>query len=537
MSEAQKPADNPLLRKVIGGRFRIDAVIGNGAMGTVYRAKHLALDKFIALKVMHAHLRSDDNFVARFHREAKAASRLDHVNIMRVIDYGEDEGPDEVTKGRLFIAMELLDGTDLFQVIQDDFPLPKPRVVSIFRQLLAAVAAAHDAGIIHRDLKPENVMIRRIRDDDGEELDVVKVCDFGIAKMSERTESSYDDGRKLSVHGLLVGTPEYMSPEQARGETLDARSDVYSVGIMLYQMITSKLPFEGSQALDVALKQLADIAVPPHERYPGVDPLLEAVCLKALEKPPENRYQSAREMRNAFRGALEGRMLSSADLTGAFPSMTPPPAMSSSEGAIGSFDSSQPRVAGLDTPLGTERDARRYSDGPLTSDRRKATPLMVPMLGALALASAGYIAHQQGLIFPAATPTPVHGTEAVAPEPAVTSVSVIPPNRNHASASESAHAPTKNASPGAATQQPHAARDAGTRTLPLQPLPLSNGQHPRVTPPARPHATAIVTASPYDPAPPEPSAKPAPTASAEPQPLHLPPEPRGIDPSTGPDEH
>jgi eukaryotic-like serine/threonine-protein kinase len=529
MSEAQKPAENPLLRKVIGGRFRIDAVIGNGAMGTVYRAKHLALDKFIALKVMHAHLRSDDNFVARFHREAKAASRLDHVNIMRVIDYGEDEGEDVVTKGRLFIAMELLDGTDLFQVIQDDFPLPKPRMVSIFRQLLAAVAAAHDAGIIHRDLKPENVMIRRIRDDDGEELDVVKVCDFGIAKMSERTESSYDDGRKLSVHGLLVGTPEYMSPEQARGETLDARSDVYSVGIMLYQMITSKLPFEGSQALDVALKQLADIAVPPHERYPDVDPVLEAVCMKALEKPPENRYQSAREMRNAFRGALEGRMLSSADLTGAFASMTPPPATSSRDGAS-AFDASQPRVAGLDTPLGTERDARHYTDGPLALQRRKATPLMVPMLGlgALALASAGYVAHEQGLIFQAAPPVTT-GSTAVAPEPAVTGVSVVPPKGSSASTTETAaHASTRHTSSAAATPQPQAGRDAGARALPVQPPLPGNGQHPRVIP--RPHATAIVTASPYDPAP-EPSAKPATTVPTEPQPLHIPPEPRGIDPS------
>jgi eukaryotic-like serine/threonine-protein kinase len=374
----------------MGTRFRIDAVIGTGAMGTVFRAKHLTLERFVALKVLHAHLRSDDAFVTRFHREARAASRLDHGNIMRVIDYGEDEGPDALTQGRLFIAMELLEGPDLFQVIQDDFPLKRDRIISIVRQLLSAVAAAHEAGIIHRDLKPENVMMRKMRDDDDEEADVVKVCDFGIAKMTERTETSYDDGRKLSVHGLLVGTPEYMSPEQARGDTLDARSDVYAIGIMLYQILTGKLPFEGSQPLDVALKQLSEPPTAPHKRYEHVDPVLETICLKAIAKAPEERYQTAREMRSALRAALEGR--SGADLSGAYASM-PPPAASSEPPLMRRHTTSDGvRISGIDTPLATENAARRPSDAPLVASSRKATPLMIPMLGIAAAVGVGYLA-------------------------------------------------------------------------------------------------------------------------------------------------
>jgi serine/threonine-protein kinase len=321
---------------VLGGKYRVEEFIGSGAMGSVYRARQISLEKQIALKVLHPHLRSDNGFVTRFHREAKAASRLDHPNAVRVIDFGEDSSADPVASGRLYIAMELLEGRDLFEVIQEDFPLPRARTIEIMRQTLAAVAAAHDVGIIHRDLKPENIMVARRVNDDGEAVDHVKVCDFGIAKMSERDADSEEESRKLSVMGLLVGTPEYMSPEQARGETLDVRSDVYALGVVLYQMLVGRVPFEGTQPLDVALRHISDEPVAPRVRQPDADALLEAIALRAMAKDRGLRYQNAREMRAVLRAALEGRAVASAaDGTGVFnslpPMYTPPPP--GSEGA------------------------------------------------------------------------------------------------------------------------------------------------------------------------------------------------------------
>ena len=359
-------APDPLVGRMIGGKYRVEAQIGTGAMGSVYRALQISLEKRIALKILHSHLRSDGNFVERFHREAKAASRLDHPNIVRVIDFGEDTSDDPVMNGRLFIAMELLEGRDLFQVIQDDFPLPRERTIEIMRQTLAAVASAHDVGIIHRDLKPENVMISVRTNDDGESIDFIKVCDFGIAKMTER-DASDEESRKLSVHGLLVGTPEYMSPEQARGEKLDPRSDVYALGVVLYQMLVGRVPFEGTQPLDVALRHLADDPQPPRERVPDADATLEIVCLTAMSKARDKRYQSAREMRAVLRAALEGRPLSSASVneTGVFPSIPPmytppPPAMS------------DPRPSG---GMPAAPDSLRISPEPLGRATSKATPL------------------------------------------------------------------------------------------------------------------------------------------------------------------
>ncbi len=360
-------APDPLIGRMIGGKYRVEAQIGTGAMGSVYRALQISLEKRIAVKILHSHLRSDGNFVERFHREAKAASRLDHPNIVRVIDFGEDASDDPVMNGRLFIAMELLEGRDLFQVIQDDFPLPRERTIEIMRQTLAAVASAHDQGIIHRDLKPENVMISVRTNDDGEAIDFIKVCDFGIAKMTER-DASDEESRKLSVHGLLVGTPEYMSPEQARGEKLDPRSDVYALGVVLYQMLVGRVPFEGTQPLDVALRHLADDPQPPRERVPDADPTLEIVCLTAMSKARDKRYQSAREMRAVLRAALEGRPLSSASVneTGVFPSIppmyTPPPPVMSSE----------PRPSG---GMPAASDSMRISPEPLGRATSKATPL------------------------------------------------------------------------------------------------------------------------------------------------------------------
>ncbi len=259
-------------------------------MGTVYAATQLSLGKLVAIKVLREHLRRDAQVVRRFHREARAASSLEHPNSVRVVDFGE------TPEGDLYIAMELLEGRELARVIDEEWPFPLPRLVHVMSQVLGVLGAAHRRGIVHRDLKPENVMLLRTDDDS----DYVKVCDFGIAKLldGERTASA------LTELGVVCGTPEYMSPEQARGEPLDGRSDIYAAGVMLYKLATRRLPFTAETAIGVVTKQITEEPTPPSE-LGAVDARLEAIVLRALEKRREARFQSAEELKRALGDLLE----------------------------------------------------------------------------------------------------------------------------------------------------------------------------------------------------------------------------------------
>jgi serine/threonine-protein kinase len=291
---------DPNIGRHIAGKYEVQSVIGRGAMGIVYQARQMALDKIVALKVLSHHLRDDEEFVSRFHTEARAASRLDHPNSTRVLDFGAE--PD----GLLYIAMELLDGRTLAQVIAEEWPIPTERIASIMSQTLSAVGAAHKLGILHRDLKSDNIMILDGRDEDDRRIDVVKVCDFGIAKL-EGTADIQQSGKydaAASPHratraGNIVGTPEYMSPEQASGNSaaVDARSDLYSLGCVLYEMLTRKTPFEGKYLAMILSQQVSDEPKPPSAIREGIDPRLEAICLRALRKKKEDRWRSAKEMR------------------------------------------------------------------------------------------------------------------------------------------------------------------------------------------------------------------------------------------------
>jgi tRNA A-37 threonylcarbamoyl transferase component Bud32 len=300
-AEAER-GDPTLIGRTVSGKYKIEKFLGGGAMGAVYKARFAALEKNVAVKVMHRSIAVDPNFVGRFHREAKAASRLDHPNSMRVIDFGEE--PD----GLLYIAMEYVEGRDLYRVIHEDWPISNADVGDILMQALAAIAVAHEMGVIHRDLKPENLMMLRAKNDDERDAYVVKVCDFGIAKITEKDDEPKEGGsgaQKLTTQGLVVGTPEYMSPEQARGEKLDARSDIYSIGVILYQLLTGRTPFTGDTPLAVVLKHITEAPAAPSVHYAGVHKGLEAVALKALAKDRNERYESARAMRNAIREALD----------------------------------------------------------------------------------------------------------------------------------------------------------------------------------------------------------------------------------------
>ncbi len=280
-----------MIGRTIADKYEIIELIGEGAMGRVYEARQLALEKDIAIKVLHKHLANDPKVKKRFHREARAASRLSHPNSLHIIDFGEAKD------GTLFIAMELLDGDDLLAVIEEDAPLTPRRIYEIMKQVLSALDSAHHAGIIHRDLKPENVVV--LESPSGEEH--IKVCDFGIAKIQEA-----EGGSAITVTGFVCGTPEYMAPEQARGEELDKRADIYAAGCMLYQMLTASLPFMAESALGIITKHLTERPIPPSVRKPEwhIPMVLERVCLKAMTKDREQRYGDAATMSTELRDAV-----------------------------------------------------------------------------------------------------------------------------------------------------------------------------------------------------------------------------------------
>ncbi len=280
-------APDEYVGKTVANKYRVEVMLGEGGMGKVYKAVQVNLDKPVVLKVLRQALLGDERTVARFQREAKAASRLNHPNSISVLDFGQADD------GAMYIAMEYVQGKDLHAVLSREWPLPEARVVRIITQVLSALADAHSAGVVHRDLKPENIMVEQRRN----EADFVKVLDFGIAKIVDGTD---DEGPALTRAGFVCGTPEYMSPEQARGAKLDHRSDLYAVGVILYQLTSGLLPFDSESAVGFATKHLTEIPVPPTQRRPEakISPSMERLIMKALAKNPDDRPQTAEEFRS-----------------------------------------------------------------------------------------------------------------------------------------------------------------------------------------------------------------------------------------------
>ena len=273
-----------LVGQTVAGRFRIEELIGQGGMGKVYRARHLALDKLVCLKMLKPSLLRDPTVVGRFEREAMAASRLNHPNSIQVLDFGRSE-----TDGALYIVMEHVQGKDLRAVLRDEWPVPEERLCQIMAQVLAALGEAHAHNVIHRDLKPENVMLEQRRN----QPDFVKVLDFGIAKILD------SDLPPLTRSDVVCGTPQYMAPEQATGARLDGRCDLYAVGIMLYQLATGQLPFDGGSAMDVLTRQVNEPPLPPRKKQPNapISAAMEALILRVLSRDPALRPQTAEEFR------------------------------------------------------------------------------------------------------------------------------------------------------------------------------------------------------------------------------------------------
>jgi serine/threonine-protein kinase len=313
-----------LVGQVVAERYHVVKKLGEGGMGQVYLAEHVKMGRRSAIKVMNPSLTHDPDAVARFNREAANASRITHPNVCAVYDFGET--PD----GLIYLAMEFIEGEPLTDLIERVGALPVGRAVKIFQQTADALQAAHDLGIVHRDLKPDNTMLAKGRGGS----DIVKVVDFGIAKAVGGDEA----GQKVTKTGLVVGTPEFMSPEQLSGDKLDGRSDLYSLALVLYRMLTGRLPFEATSVQETMIKRLTDeptkLAVArPDLAFP---PQLQPVLDRALARTPGERYQSVAEFAAdvgrvagpgpAATADTEGKtqMIGAADKTRIVPAAVPP---------------------------------------------------------------------------------------------------------------------------------------------------------------------------------------------------------------------
>jgi serine/threonine-protein kinase len=269
---------------LISERYRVERLLGSGGMGSVYLGQHIGLGKKIAIKLLHANHCQNEQIVSRFQREARMLAQLQHENIVDVLDIGVLEA------GEPYLVMEYLSGESLGDLLGRAAPLGLELSCSIVVPILCALSASHECGIVHRDLKPANIFLAQGRTGGP----IVKVIDFGVSKLLGATE---DEADNLTSTGLIVGTPAYMSPEQARGEKdLDHRSDIYAIGLILYEMLTGKRPFEESNVVKILLRRLTEPPLPPSVAYAGFPKVVEPILEKALKKEADERYQSAQEM-------------------------------------------------------------------------------------------------------------------------------------------------------------------------------------------------------------------------------------------------
>ncbi len=289
---ADGEAQDPLIGTLVGSRFLVHEVLGEGGMGRVYRAEQTAIKRVVALKVLHPHLTQDKSLHARFQNEAAAASRLTHPNTITIYDFGQ------IDSGSLYLAMEFIKGISLDDELITNGAMHWQRVQRIGIQICGSLQDAHDNAIVHRDMKPENVMLC----ERSGQQDVVKVLDFGIAKILE--DENQDQRKALTKTGMVFGTPQYMSPEQIRGDKVDHRSDIYSVGVILYQMLTGELPFKSDTPMGVLTKHLMDEPPALETINPGsgIPAELEAVVMKTLAKEAVDRPSSMRELSQALVG-------------------------------------------------------------------------------------------------------------------------------------------------------------------------------------------------------------------------------------------
>jgi eukaryotic-like serine/threonine-protein kinase len=310
--------------RLLGGRYELDGIVGRGGMAEVFRARDIRLDRIVAVKTLRDDLARDQTFQARFRREAQSAASLNHPSIVAVYDTGEDmAGPTLVP----YIIMEYVDGRTLRDLLRDDRRLLPERALEITDGVLRALDYSHRNGIVHRDIKPGNVMLTRAGD--------VKVMDFGIARAVSDAQAT------MTQTAQVIGTAQYLSPEQARGERVDARSDLYSTGCLLYELLTGRPPFTGDSPVAIAYQHVRENPVPPSRVDPEIPPWADSIVLKAMAKDPGDRYQSAGEMRNDIQRALQGMPVAAPTRMDAYQGtrrMGPSTQMAGRTGAIPPYD-------------------------------------------------------------------------------------------------------------------------------------------------------------------------------------------------------
>jgi serine/threonine-protein kinase len=268
----------PQVGQLFAARYEIQSVLGQGGMGIVYKAHDRDLDDVVAIKTLRGDaLSADPTLLDRFKQEIRLARRITHPNILRTHDLGE-------ANGLRYLSMEFVKGITLKALVEQDQLIPTPVALRISKQICAGLAAAHEVGVIHRDIKPQNIII--------EPTGGLKVMDFGIARLTQE--------RGMTSTGTVVGTPDYMSPEQARGLTLDFRSDIYSTGVVIYELFTGTLPFEGDTPLAVVLKHVQENPPSPQAKNPKIDPKIAAIILKCMQKDPAGRFQSVNQLYEAL---------------------------------------------------------------------------------------------------------------------------------------------------------------------------------------------------------------------------------------------
>jgi len=428
---AMTTPNDAMIGTLAAGRYRVLKLLGEGGMGQVYLAEHVAIEKRVALKVLRAEYATRGEIVTRFQQEAISASRIKHPNVLDVFDFGQLED------GCFFLAMEFLEGNDLADELTRRRVLDAAIGIRIAMQICRALAAAHANGVVHRDMKPENVFLQRTAD--GEEI--VKIVDFGIAQLRSKDTEVAPTKRRLTRTGMIFGTPEYMAPEQAGGKHADLRSDIYSVGIIMYEMFTGAVPFTGETFLGVLAKHLSDPTPLMSAVYPevSISPSLQGVIMRALEKDPAVRYQTMLEFAQAISASTDATALgyrptlSSASehpiafaphaagtpthqqfAPAAAPSSVPPAAPARVYGPGQAKDSDAARA---ETLIGAEANTRPHA-------QRSRAGLIAALVAVVALGGGGawFMKHRSA----ATNPTPETGS-ALAAIPLAPPAPVAPP--------------------------------------------------------------------------------------------------------------